>query len=88
MPDDFSDDLSDDLSDDADAMEQCLDEIDEFLGTLQRFSDSVIALSLRMHLAALLRAMTASGGCSPQEVHEFVAALEHEALAPEADDDP
>lgn len=83
----MSDDPSEDLSDDADAMEECLDEIDEFLGTLQRFSDSVIALSLRMHLAALLRAMTASGACSPADVREFVSALEHDVLAPETDDD-
>jgi hypothetical protein len=83
----MSDDPSDELPNDADAMEECLDEIDDFLGTLQRFSDPVIALSLRMHLAALLRAMAASGGCSPEDVREFVAALEHEALAPETDED-
>jgi hypothetical protein len=65
---------------DASAMEECLDEMDEFIGTLQRFPDTVIAMSLRMHLAALLRAMVDSRLCSREDVREFVIALEREAL--------
>jgi hypothetical protein len=63
-------------------MEECLDDIDEFMGTLQRFPDTVIASSLRIHLAALLRAMVDSDGCSREDVRGFVAALEQEALSP------
>jgi hypothetical protein len=63
-------------------MEECLDEIDEFMGTLQRFPDTVIATSMRVHLAALLRAMVESEGCTDDEVRGFVAALEQEALSP------
>lgn len=65
-------------------MEECLDDIDEFMDTLQRFPDSVIALSMRIHLAALLRAMVDTDGCSREDVRAFVAALEHEALSPAA----
>jgi hypothetical protein len=63
-------------------VEECLDDIDEFMGTLQRFPDTVIAMSLRIHLAALLRAMVESEGCSPEDVRGFIAALELEALSP------
>ena len=72
-------------ADDSDAMEECLDRIDEFISTLQRFPDPVIAMSLRVHLAALLRAMLESEQCTRSDVREFVTALEQEALgAPDA----
>jgi hypothetical protein len=62
------------------AMEECLEDIDEFIDTLQRYSDPVIAMSLRIHLAALLRAMVQSRLCTREDVREFVVALEQEAL--------
>jgi hypothetical protein len=62
-------------------VEECLDDIDEFMGTLRRFPDTVIAMSMRIHLAALLRAMVDSEGCSREDVRGFVAALEEEALS-------
>ena len=61
-------------------MEECLEDIDEFMDTLQRYPDPVIAMSLRIHLAALLRAMVESRLCTREDVREFVVALEHEAL--------
>jgi hypothetical protein len=64
----------------AGAIEECLDEIDEFIGTLQRFSDPVIAESLRVHLAVLLRAMVESNQCTSSDVQEFATALAQEAL--------
>jgi hypothetical protein len=64
----------------AGAMEECLDELDEFIGTLERYPDSVIAMSMRMHLAALLRAMVDSRLWTREDVREFVIALEQEAL--------
>jgi len=62
------------------AMEECLEDIDEFIDTLQRYSDPVIAMSLRIHLAALLRAMVQSRLCTREDVRQFVVALEQEAL--------
>jgi hypothetical protein len=76
MTDEFADGTAESL------MEECLDDIDEFMGTLQRFPDTVIAASMRIHLAALLRAMLDSDGCSRDDVRGFVAALEQEALSP------
>ena len=61
-------------------MEECLEDIDEFIDTLQRYSDPVIAMSLRIHLAALLRAMVQSRLCTREDVRQFVVALEQEAL--------
>jgi len=74
--------MSDGPADDADdnAIEECLDHIDEFIGTLQRFPDAVIAMSMRIHLSALLRAMVENRLCTREDVREFVVALEQEAL--------
>ncbi len=61
-------------------IEQCVDEIDDFIETLERYPESVIALALRIHLGALLRAMVNDELCGREEVREFVIALEQEAL--------
>jgi len=61
-------------------IEQCVDEIDDFIETLVRYPESVIAMALRVHLGALLRAMVDDQLCSRAEVREFVAALEQEAF--------
>jgi hypothetical protein len=62
------------------AIEQCVDEIDDFIETLERYPESVIAMALRIHLGALLRAMIDDRLCSREEVREFVATLEQEAV--------
>jgi nitrate/nitrite-specific signal transduction histidine kinase len=62
------------------ALEQCVDEIDDFVETLDHHPGSVIAMALRIHLAALLRAMLDDQICSRDEVREFLAALEREAI--------
>jgi hypothetical protein len=62
------------------ALERCVDEIDEFIGTLQRYPGTVLAMALRIHLGALLHAMLVDRLCSRAEVSEFVTALEHEAV--------
>jgi hypothetical protein len=61
------------------ALEQCVDDIDEFIGTLQRYPGTVIAMALRIHLGALLHAMLVDRLCSRAEISQFVAALEQEA---------
>jgi hypothetical protein len=65
------------------ALEQCVDEMDDFIETLERYPESVIAMSLRIHLGALLRAMVDDQLCSREEVREFVVALEREAVGSE-----
>ena len=48
----------------ATTIEQCVDEIDDFIETLERYPESVIAMALRVHLGALLRAMVDDQLCS------------------------
>jgi hypothetical protein len=62
------------------AIEECVDQIDDFIETLERYPESVIAMALRIHLGALLRAMLDDQLCSRAEVREFVAALEQEVV--------
>ena len=61
-------------------IEQCVDEIDDFIETLVRYPESVIAMALRVHLGALLRAMVDDQLCSRAEVREFVTELQQEVL--------
>jgi hypothetical protein len=62
------------------ALEQCVDQIDDFIETLDQYPGSVIALALRIHLGALLRAMLDDQLCNRDEVREFVAALEQDVV--------
>jgi hypothetical protein len=67
-------------SPDAAVLEQCVDDIDEFVGTMQRYPGTIIAMALRIHLGALLHAMLVDRLCSRAEVSAFVTALEQEAV--------
>ena len=60
------------------SIEECLDEIDEFIGRLDRYPPPVLAFALREHLGGLLRAMVDSHVCTREHVRQFVLELEHE----------
>lgn len=62
-------------------LEECIDEIDEFIATLRRYPDAVLAFSLRIHLAKLLRALQERELCTPAEILVFLGALESEVRA-------
>ena len=61
-------------------LEQCIDEIDQFVGSLQRYQEPVLAFALRLHLSALLRAMVDCHTCTREEVRQFLVELEQEVL--------
>jgi hypothetical protein len=61
-------------------IEQCVDEIDEFIGQLDRYALPVLAFALRTHLGELLRAMVDGHLCTREHVRQFVVELEQEAL--------
>ncbi len=61
-------------------MEECVDELDEFVATLVRYPEVVLAHALRVHLAGLLRALIDQGVCSRAQVKEFAHELERAAL--------
>jgi hypothetical protein len=62
------------------AVEQCLDELNDFLGGLQRYSPTVLAVALRVHLETLLQALLEGKICTPEEVRDFLRELEREVL--------
>ena len=62
------------------AVEQCLDELNDFIGGLQRYSPTTLAVALRVHLETLLQALVEGRICTREEVRDFVRELEREAL--------
>jgi hypothetical protein len=61
-------------------LEECLDEINDFVQTLDRYPPRMIALAMRAHMEILLRAMLDCDVCTRQEVRAFVRELEQEVL--------
>jgi hypothetical protein len=61
------------------AVEQCLDELNEFIGGLD-YSPTTLAVALRVHLETLLQALLEGKICTREEVRDFVRELEREAL--------
>ncbi|HXB18863.1 MAG TPA: hypothetical protein VNV40_08500 [Steroidobacteraceae bacterium] len=66
-------------------VEECLDELEELLTSLKRFSPTVLAIALRVHLEGLLEALLEGKVCTPEEVRDFVRELERDALQYEGD---
>jgi hypothetical protein len=62
------------------AVEQCLDALNDFLAGLQRYSPTLLAVALRVHLETLLQALLEGRICTREEVRDFVRELEREAL--------
>jgi hypothetical protein len=60
--------------------EECLDEINDFVQTLDRYPPLMIALAMRAHLEMLLRALLECDMCTRQEIQTFVRELEQGAL--------
>jgi hypothetical protein len=61
-------------------VEECLDEINDFIAGLSRYSPTVLAVALRVHLEALLQALLEGSLCTREEVRDFCRELEREAL--------
>lgn len=62
------------------SLEQCIDELDQFASTLSRYQEPILAIALRAHLSALLRAMIDCRTCTREEVRQFLVELERETL--------
>jgi hypothetical protein len=54
--------------------------LDDFMAELQRYAPLLLAVTLRLHLAALLEALLEGGICTREEVRDFCRELEREAL--------
>ena len=66
-------------------VEECLDELDDLMTSLERYSPTVLAVALRVHLEGLLHALLEGKLCTREEVRDFVRELERDALQYEAD---
>jgi hypothetical protein len=64
-----------------DALEDCLDALDEIVARMERFPPTIVALGLRMHLEALLVMLIEHRLASRQQVRSFLQALEEHTLA-------
>ena len=66
-------------------VEECLDELNDFLARLARYSPTTLAVALRVHLESLLQALLESKQCTREEIRDFVKELERDALQYEED---
>jgi hypothetical protein len=62
------------------AVEQCLDELNDFIDGLQRYTPTTIVVALRVHLETLLQALLEAKVCTREEIRDFVRELERDAL--------
>jgi hypothetical protein len=61
-------------------VEECLDEVNDFVAGLGRYSPTTLAVALRVHLATLLQALLEGQLCKREEIRDFVRELERDAL--------
>jgi hypothetical protein len=66
------------------AIEECLDEINEFVATLDRYSPTAVAVAMSVHLQSLLRALLECDMCTRQQVRGLVEEFEREVFENEA----
>jgi hypothetical protein len=66
-------------------VEECLDELNDFMAGLQRYPPTVLAVAVRVHLEGLLQALLEGKVCTREEVRDFVKELERDALQYEVD---
>ena len=62
------------------SLEECLDEINDFVQTLDRYPPLMVATAMRSHMEILLRALLECDMCTRQELRTFVHELEEEVL--------
>jgi hypothetical protein len=61
-------------------IEECLDELNELVATLDRFPPTIVAVAMSVHLQSLLRALLECDLCTRQQVRELVEGLESEVF--------
>ena len=64
-------------------LEECLDEMNDFVQTLTRYPPRMIAMAIRAHLEILLRAILECDLCTRDDVRGFVRELEQGVLEDE-----
>jgi hypothetical protein len=54
------------------SLEECADELNDFVHTLDGYAPTVLAFALRAHLSCLLQALHTEGHCSGEDLMIFV----------------
>jgi len=62
----------------AGAVEECVEDLDDFVATHQHYPPPVLAIALRAHLAGLLRVLGERGFWSDSQVSDFLQDLVRE----------
>ncbi len=62
------------------AVEECLDEINEFVATLDRYPPTTVAVAMSVHLHSVLRALLDCDLCTRQQVRQLVEEFEREVF--------
>jgi hypothetical protein len=61
-------------------VEECVDDIDDFVATLESYPPDVLVVALRAHLAGLLRVLRERGDWSDSQMGEFLRDFSSEVL--------
>ena len=59
-------------------IEECVEDIDDFLATLGHYPPAALAIALRAHLAGLLQVMRERGDWSDEHIRDFLQDLANE----------
>ena len=68
--------------------EECADELNDFINTLERYPHTLLAFALRAHLSGLLQALLAHGRWTRAQVTAFLDDMEQEILHPDDSIEP
>jgi len=69
-----------DESDDDAVVEECLEELDELVMSLDRFPPTAVAVAMSTYLEGLLGALLDEGQCTADEVRELLREIESGVL--------
>jgi len=67
-------------------VEECLDELNDLMAGLQRYSPTVLAMAMRVHLGRCCRPLLEAQLCTREELRDFVRELERDALQYDEDE--
>lgn len=70
-------------SDDDAVVEECIEELDELVMSLDRFPPAAVAVAMGTYLEGLLGALIDERQCTAEEVRELLREIESGVIAPE-----
>lgn len=59
-------------------LDDCLDAVNDFVTTLNRYSPATIAVAMSVHLQCALCALVECDMCTPEQVRDFVRELDRD----------